>query len=147
MDALIDTGVLIRLVLRHDPAYPEVRRAISLLRSRGDRLFATTQNAAEFWSVCTRPPASRGGYGVSIQETARKLKLVERLIEIKSESMIAYEIWKQLVVQHCVQGVGAHDARLVAAMRAFGITHLVTINKDDFKRFPGITVLEPREVN
>ncbi len=31
-------------------------------------------------------------------------------------------------------------------MKVYGITHLLTFNKDDFKRYPGITALLPSEV-
>jgi hypothetical protein len=46
-----------------------------------------------------------------------------------------------------VKGTKAHDARIVAAMKAYGVTHLLTLNGDDFKRFHGIiTVMEPDDV-
>ncbi len=63
MDVLIDTGVLLRLVVRRDPAHTEARTAIRTLKSRGDKLITLTQNAAEFWNVCTYPQSARGGYG------------------------------------------------------------------------------------
>ncbi|MDP5018828.1 MAG: hypothetical protein NWQ43_16260 [Dolichospermum sp.] len=39
-----------------------------------------------------------------------------------------------------------HDARLAAAMVAHNITHLLTFNVDDFKRFSEIVVVDPRSV-
>ncbi len=59
MDILIDTGPLLRLVIRSDPAHAGVRKAIRLLRLRNDRLITLTQNVAEFWNVCTRPITAR----------------------------------------------------------------------------------------
>jgi predicted nucleic acid-binding protein len=54
--------------------------------------------------------------------------------------------WERLVVAHSVLGKNAHDARLVAAMRVHGVTHLLTFNDGDFRRFAGITVLTPASI-
>ncbi|WP_238993744.1 hypothetical protein [Calothrix sp. PCC 6303] len=56
-------------------------------------------------------------------------------------------IWEQLVVKYQVKGKQVHDTRLVAAMIAHQITHLLTFNTDDFKRFTEITVIEPRDIS
>jgi hypothetical protein len=94
------------------------------------------QNAAEFWNVCTRPATSRGGFGFSIDETVRKLRLIERLISVRAETEATYQEWKQF------------DARIVAGMKSHGITHLLTLNGADFKRFsPLVTVMEPSEIS
>ena len=147
MDILIDTGILLRLVIPADALHSEVRRSIKILRARGERLMTLTQNVSEFWNVCTRPATVRGGYGFSVDETARKVKLLERLIAIRPDSDVVYREWKNLLVAHSVKGAKAHDARIVAAMKAYGITHLLTLNGDDFKRFHGIiTVLEPKDI-
>lgn len=45
-----------------------------------------------------------------------------------------------------VVGKTAHDARLVAAMHAHGLTHLLTFNEPDFRRYAGIIVLTPAGV-
>jgi hypothetical protein len=39
-----------------------------------------------------------------------------------------------------------HDVRYVAAMNVHNITRLLTVNKDDFKRFTNITALSPSDV-
>jgi hypothetical protein len=43
-------------------------------------------------------------------------------------------------------GVQVHDARLVAAMLVHEVTYLLTLNKRDFMRYPGITVEHARDV-
>lgn len=47
---------------------------------------------------------------------------------------------------HAVGGKNAHDARLVAAMLAHGLTHLLTFNAADFRRFTAVTVADPSGV-
>jgi predicted nucleic acid-binding protein len=146
MDFLIDTGVLLRLTIRSDPAHAEARQAIRVLKARNERLITLAQNIAEFWNVCTRLVTARGGYDLPIDETAKKLRLIERIIEIRADSTESFQEWKRLVVQYSVRGVQVYDAKLVAAMTAGNITHLLTFNVSDFKRYPGITVVSPNKV-
>lgn len=49
---------------------------------------------------------------------------------------------------YSVLGVTAHDARLVAAMKVGGVSHILTFNVEDFKRYHGveITVVTPAEI-
>ncbi len=42
-----------------------------------------------------------------------------------------------------VTGVKVHDARLVAAMKTYGIGRILTFNKDDFRRYPDIEIITP----
>lgn len=54
--------------------------------------------------------------------------------------------WEKLVTTDKVIGKPSHDARLVAAMLAHGVTHLLTFNDVDFRRYAEITVLAPAAV-
>lgn len=147
MPYLVDAGILIRLVQRLDPQRAVVREAYLKLKSNGEELFTTSQNMAEFWNVCTRPAAARGGYGLSVDATARKLRILERSLRVITDTPAAYAEWKRLVVAHSVMGVKVHDARLVALMRVHGITHLLTLNSTDFRRYSGIVVaVSPQEI-
>jgi predicted nucleic acid-binding protein len=51
-----------------------------------------------------------------------------------------------LVSKHEVKGKEVHDARIVAAMLAHRVTHLLTFNTADFKRYTEIAAINPREV-
>jgi predicted nucleic acid-binding protein len=143
MVVLLDKGILLRLVDRTDPLHPSVRAAVRAVKIRGDALAMTAQNVAEFWNVCTRPTSARGGLGLSIAETNQRLRLLERIVRILSDSAAAYPIWRNLVVSLAVVGVQVHDARLVALMQSHGTTHILTLNSADFARFAGITALNP----
>ena len=54
--------------------------------------------------------------------------------------------WERLIVQYAVIGRDSHDTRIVAAMNVHGITHLLTFNKDDFRRYTNIVAVNPGEV-
>jgi predicted nucleic acid-binding protein len=142
----LDTGILLRLLDRNDPHHANIRQALRVIMGRGDQAVSSPQNLAEFWNVCTRPASARGGFGLSIQQTDRRVRIIERLFRILPDSSTAYPLWRHMVVQHSIQGVQVHDARLVAWMQAYGIAHIVTLNTADFARYPGITALSPQDV-
>jgi predicted nucleic acid-binding protein len=57
-----------------------------------------------------------------------------------------YSIWRQLVTPNDVRGVQVHDARLVAIMQAYGVTHILTLNQPDFLRYTSIQAIHPSQV-
>ena len=143
---LADTNILLRVSQRHDPNYNAIRTALHAIRTSGGGLYFTSQNLAEFWNVCTRP-ASQNGYGLSIGETDRRAELIESSFRFLPDNEQVYREWRRVVVVHSVMGVQVHDARLVAAMRVHGITHVLTLDEQDFLRYPGVTVVHPRELS
>ncbi len=142
MRYLSDTNILLRLAKPDDRDYPIVRAAVEMLWASGAELFYTSQNLAEFWNVCTRPPANNG-FGLSVTETDRRAQLIESQFTLLADTEQVHHEWRRLVVTDAVLGVQVHDARLVAAMRVHGVTHLLTLNVQDFVRYAGITVVEP----
>jgi predicted nucleic acid-binding protein len=99
----------------------------------------------EFWNVCTRP-ADKNGFGLTGAEADVRAKLIESRFTLLPDTARIQTEWRRLVVACSVSGVQVHDARLVAAMLAHGVTHLLTLNDQDFARYPGISVLHPRDV-
>ena len=140
---LVDTGVLLRLLNRADPAHEAVRKCLRTLRGTGDRFAVSPQNIAEFWNVSTRPSSAQGGYGLSVGVTEHHLHVIERICDVIPDSPNLYAVWRQLVVINSVKGVQAHDARLVAWMKTQAISQLITFNVDDFSRYQGITAKSP----
>ena len=68
------------------PAYPAIRQAVRTLKTRGERIVTTSQNIAEFWNVCTRAITLRGGLGLSVEATERRLRLLERHFPVLPDS-------------------------------------------------------------
>jgi predicted nucleic acid-binding protein len=145
MNWLIDTGVLLRFLNRGDPQHGVIRAAVRSLRNNGAGLNIAPQNVAEFWNVCTRPASARGGYGLTVAQTARRVRVLERVFLLLPESPDTYEHWKQLVESRSVLGVQVHDARLAALMMVSGVTHLLTLNGSDFKRYTEIEAVSPAD--
>ena len=142
---LVDTNVLLRFADRTDSLRPAVRSAIRALRAEGHVLQATSQNFAEFWNAATRP-ADKNGWGLTPESADRWLRFVERIFRLLPDSPTIYPEWRRLVVAFGVSGVKVYDARLVAAMLVYGITHIVTLNPADFARYAsiGIVAVDPR---
>jgi len=81
--------------------------------------------------------------GLDITETQQRLQLIEAGFSLLSELPSVYANWRQLLVTHAVKGKQVHDARLVALMNGYGITHILTLNGSDSSRYPGIVVVDP----
>ena len=125
--------------------YGDTARAVSILLAREDELFIIAQNLIEFWAVATRPIASNG-LGLTIDRATQELTKLKTLFAILPDTAEILPEWEQLVVKHQVLGRQVYDTRLIAAMRVHNLTHLLTFNTADFKRFSSITVVSPQAI-
>jgi len=141
-DVLLDTDILLRTQFDKDFQLTSATRALYALRQSGSRLRVAVQSFAEFWNVCTRPLAVNG-YGLSIEETDRRLTFFERSFVPLFESPDSHEAWRILLLKHRVQGTQVHDARLVSVMLANRIPRILTFNTKDFQRFEEIEPIHP----
>lgn len=142
MSVLIDTNVLLRSVQPSHPMHdPAVRTVAALIRD-GEPVVITPQIVAEFWNVATRA-VERNGLGWSHQQALDEVVRIEGFLSLVIESTDVYNEWKRLVVAYGVTGVQAHDARLVAAMKIYGIHRILTFNTEDFTRYKEIEAIHP----
>ena len=145
MIVVLDTNVLLRYADPNDPAHPIVITALGVLRATGYALHLVPQNLYEFWVVATRP-LDRNGLGLTVPECEQTLTPIEAAFPVLLDKPSLLAEWRSLVMAHACKGKIAHDARIVAAMRTHGLTHLLTFNVGDFARFPGLTVLDPKSI-
>lgn len=145
MACLIDTGVLLRAFDGASSEYQAIRRAFRKLWSRQDLLIVAVQNLAEFWNVSTRP-IDKNGYGLTAARAGKRLAASERICQVIPESEDTFRVWKQLVFAHDIVGVAVLDARLVSVMITHGISTVMTLNAQDFRRYAGITAIIPADV-
>jgi predicted nucleic acid-binding protein len=125
--------------------YPMISGALRVLVAQEARLCFTSQNLAEFWNASTWP-LDRNGFGLTVAETDRIARVIERDFEFLPDSRDVHDRWRQLIVAHEVKGVQVHDARLAASMYVHGVRQLLTVNVRDFRRFAGLRVIHPAEV-
>ena len=145
MNILLDANILLRLAEPGHQQYQQAYDAVRVLRSQGHSLCVVPQDFYEFWTVCTRPVALNG-LGKSRVEAANEIAKIRAAFHLFPDTPAILPKWEQLVITYSVIGKLAHDARVVAAMIAHGVTHLLTFNEQDFLRFPMITVLTPAAV-
>jgi predicted nucleic acid-binding protein len=145
VNVLVDTNILNRLAEPGHRLYRDAFDAIAALRAQGHTICIVPQNVYEFWVVCTRP-TSANGLGKSAAESVAELATFRRTMTLLEDTPAILPQWERLVTTHAVLGKNAHDARLVAAMLVHGVTHLLTFDDQDFRRFTAVTVLRPAAV-
>jgi predicted nucleic acid-binding protein len=142
---LIDTNILLRRARLSDPLNAVARKAIENLIREGSTLHITSQNIIEFWNVLTRP-TEKNGFGMSPAEADTETTQLETFFSFLPDTSNIYKRWRQIVTAHSVSGLQVHDARLVAVMLAYGVTHILSFNFKDFQRYSAITAVNPHDV-
>jgi predicted nucleic acid-binding protein len=145
VDYLADTNILLRSASPAHPMHADAVRSVGTLLSRGERVCVFPQNLIEFWAVATRP-AGVNGLGFSPSQAEAEVGKIESLLTVLPDSPSIYPEWRRLVIAHSVSGKQVHDARIVAAMKVHGITHLLTFNLSDFSRYSFLTLVDPVSV-
>jgi predicted nucleic acid-binding protein len=125
--------------------HAEAVDAVSTLRTGGDELCIVPQNLIEFWAVATRP-LNVNGLEMTIARAQVELVRIKSFFRYFPDTPSVYDEWERLVTNRAVSGKNTYDARIAAAMIVHGITHLLTFNGSDFKRYPEITVISPSEM-
>jgi len=146
MRILVDSNLILRLVQPAHQHHEAARTAVENVRIRNDDLCIVPQVIYEFWVVATRPVAENSGLGMTGAQAQHELGAIRKFFTFLDDEPGIFDEWYRLVIQYNVQGKPAHDARFVAAMRRRGITHILTFNASDFRRYSEITVLSPDEV-
>lgn len=143
---LLDTNILVRLVDRASAQHVVAIAAVAGLLTQGHELYISAQNLIEFWSVATRP-LSANGLGWDTNRTLTELNDIRSRFPFLDDTPDVFPNWLRLVSAEGVSGRQAHDARLVAVMESHSISHLLTFNTNDFRRYATITVVHPDEVH
>ena len=145
MSFAVDTNVLLRSIDDGHIAQPIAQKGLFVFRDSGETLSIFPQNLIEFWAVATRPVANNG-LGLNTAEAETELINLKKLFVLLPDTPDIFPEWERIVLQFKVSGKQAHDARLVAAMRVHDVTHLLTFNTDDFKRFTTIRAVNPQSI-
>ena len=141
MKILCDTNIMWRRIDVSDPNHQLIRSSVDALVSHGAILYVTAQNLIEFQSLATRPISSNG-LGYTPQEANHYAAQILRAFSFLDETPEIYKHWRWLMEKYEVRGRPVHDAHLVAVMLTYGITHILTRNGADFRRYREIIVVE-----
>lgn len=144
MRILADTNILVRLTEVGSVDHAAAADAKKHLDRLGHDVCIVPQVIYELWSVATRP-MENNGLGMSVPEAQRMIADFKGTFRLLRDERTVYERWESIVVDYDVRGKKSHDARLLAAMLRHGVSHVLTLNSQDFARFDDITVVTPTE--
>jgi predicted nucleic acid-binding protein len=139
---LADTNVAARWGLPNDPHYSTIRQAILTLQAQHETVYVTAQVMLEFHALATRPVESNG-LGWTATAARSEARNIEAIFPLLPEVDAIYPLWCALVDAYGIIGRQVYDARLVAVMQAHGISHILTMNGNHFRRFSCIDVIDP----
>jgi predicted nucleic acid-binding protein len=143
---LLDTNVVVRLCNPSDVQHQLATDAISLLLMQSDECLVATQVIIEFWVVATRP-TQVNGLGWTVEQTRSMINQLLDRFPLLRESPQIFPNWLDLVTTNKVTGKRTHDVRIIAAMLANRITHILTFNPKDFIGISGIIIIHPQDFN
>ena len=145
MGYLVDTNILLRSCQPDHPMYPTASTAVEVLLTQGENLHVTPQNLVEFWNVATRL-LDHNGLGMTPKQANIEMVKFEALLPVKLDVPAIHQQWRSLVLHYGVKGVNVHDARLTAAAIVHRLTHVLTFNVRDFKRYSEIIAVHPDQI-
>jgi predicted nucleic acid-binding protein len=140
---LVDTNVLTRLAIKNDLHSARAAAALQALWDAGHELRIVPQVLYEYWAVATRP-VEANGLGFPAEVVSDDLDRFKAMFSVLRDERGVLDPWQNLALATQAKGKQSHDVRLVAAMQRHGLTHLLTFNVADFKRFAFIDVLDPQ---
>jgi predicted nucleic acid-binding protein len=139
---LLDTNLLARPLQPASADHGAAIAALHALKRAGDELCIVPQNLYEFYVVATRP-VTNNGLGMDPNSALAELTTIESTYTLLPDMPAILLQWKALLATHSVAGKTSHDARIVAAMDVHGLTHLLTFNGTDFRRFGHLVLIDP----
>jgi predicted nucleic acid-binding protein len=119
--------------------------AVATLLGRGDDCYLAPQVLIELWVVATRP-TEVNGLGWSPDYTRQVIEQLLDRFPLVEESPQIFPTWFNLVADHQIKGKRTHDARIIAAMHAANISHILTLNSNDFSAISDITIVGPQDI-
>lgn len=146
MRYVVDTNVWVAMFDENRSDHAAALSGFQRLRRSKHTFVVFPQILAEFWNVLTRPESARGGFGLTTQQTELRLRFIERAATPIPEPDQTYVAWRALLLKYEIMGIAFHDARIAAAMQCLGLTHIVTSNVNDFRRYGHIRAIDPTEI-
>jgi predicted nucleic acid-binding protein len=144
MIVVLDTNILLREADAADSRHTLVCDKRRELLQAGHDLVTAPQCLYEFWTVATRPTV-QNGLGLTPGEAFTRIEEIRAAYPILADPHNLVDRWLQLCLKHSTSGRPSHDARVVAWMDAYRITHLMTLNPADFRRYDHLLLIVPGE--
>ena len=145
MRYLVDTNVLLRWAHADSAGHSVCADAVDALLNAGHEACICAQVLIEFRAVATRP-VDANGLGLPLAEVQASTADLMQVFTCLPELPDMADRWQAVADRHAVIGKPVHDARIAALMLAHNVTHILTLNPDDFSRYQGITPVTPHDI-
>ncbi len=142
---LLDTNIVLRFSNPSDSQHYLATEAVATLLRQGNECYLAAQILIELWVVATRP-VDVNGLGWSVEQMHGVVEQLLNRFPMAGETSQIFSSWFALVTDNQIKGKRTHDARIVAVMLTSEISHILTLNPNDFSGVPGITIVHPQEV-
>ena len=133
LPVFVDTNVLLYASRPKATEHARAQAVLSRMRQDGAPLWLSRQVFREYLAVATRPQAS--GPALAMAAAIADVQALQDVVNVAEDGPAVYDRLLQLLVASPGGGKQVHDANLVATMLEHRITHLLTFNGADFRRF------------
>jgi predicted nucleic acid-binding protein len=114
------------------PEHNQVREAVKALVEWDCSLWISRQVIREYCRALTHPAFS---HPLQMMQAVSRARLLVPFFYVADENERVMENLFDLLEAVDIGGKQVHDANIIATMQAFDVTHLVTLNLEDFTRF------------
>ncbi len=142
---LLDTNILLRAADTSSETHSLANEAITHIIETENECIIIPQIVSEFWVVATRP-LEVNGLGWTIQQTRNHVDDMLDNFTLLEDNYPIFQLWLELVTDYKIKGKRTHDLKILALMKFYNITHLLTFNPTDFIPIPNITILRPQDI-
>ena len=137
----VDTNVLVYANLHGSVHHAAASAGLRQADAAGLELWISSQIVREYLAAVTRPQPNAPAPLTMPMAVDQVRLLLQRFQAIEDGSEVRARLLS-LLTSYPVAGRQVHDANIVATMLANGITHLLTFNVGDFRRFSGLIAIE-----
>lgn len=138
----VDTNILLRATLEAYPNHNALKTYVTGFIQAGHELWISRQVLREYMAQATRP--QNFSQPLTIEQIETQFETIKTVFQIADETQAVTNELVRLVKTYPSGGRQIHDANIVATMVVQGLTHLMTLNVEDFRRFVDeITILSP----
>lgn len=139
---LLDTNIILRFTDSDSAEYELINNVISQILVEGGQCLITAQVITEFWVVATRP-ITVNGLGWTVEKTEEAVQMLINQFDLLEETPAIFPQWLSLVTSYKISGKRTHDVRIQAVMLTHNISHLLTLNPQDFVAIQGLKITHP----
>ena len=137
----LDTNVLVYATVSSAPLHTVTLTRLQELWASEQSLWVSRQVLREYLAVLTRPQTFSHPQPAAI--VAERVRFFMTHFHVADENDTVTKNLLSLLTALDIKGKQIHDANIIATMQAYGLTHLLTHNANNFRRFAHLVTVIP----